>query len=101
MSLVRGQILHYDVDRMAFAFTMLNNEGQTVQCQISAAAMDELAGTRGTLPTQREAQFMKLRETIERIASGNFDHGAAVEGAVVRIFAKHTRGLSHSSSPKR
>jgi Protein of unknown function (DUF1488) len=97
MPLMRGQILRYDVDRMAFAFTMLNNEGETVPCQISAAAMDELAGVRGTLPAEREAQFMSLRGTIERIASDNFDHGAAIEGAVVRIFAKHIRGVPQSS----
>ncbi len=96
MPLVRGQILRYDADRMAFEFTMLNSEGRTVQCQISGAAMDELAGERGTLPSEREAQFLRLRETIERIASDNFDHGSTVSGAVVRIFAKHIRGTPRS-----
>ena len=51
--------------------------------------MDELAGKRGTLPAEREAQFLRLRETIERIASNEFDSEAIVRGAVVRIFAKH------------
>jgi hypothetical protein len=93
MPLMRGQILQYDVDRMAFEFTMLNNEGGTVRCQISAAAMDELAGARGTPPDEREAQFMSFRDRIESIASDDFDHGA--RGAAVRIFAKHIRSLPH------
>ena len=37
MPLMRGQILGYDADRMAFEFTMLNNEDGTVRYQISAA----------------------------------------------------------------
>jgi hypothetical protein len=88
MPLMRGRILGYDVDRMAFEFTMLN-EDETVPCEISSAAMDELAGKRGTLPAEREAQFLRLRETIERIASNEFDNEAIVRGVVVRIFAKH------------
>jgi hypothetical protein len=88
MPLVRGRILGYDADRMAFEFTMLN-EDETVPCEISSAAMDELAGKRGTLPAEREGQFLRLRETIERIASNEFDSEAIVRGAVVRIFAKH------------
>jgi hypothetical protein len=93
---MRGQILRYDADRMAFEFTMRNDEGRTVQCQISSAAMDELAGKRGTQPAEREAQFLSLRKTIERIASDNFDHNTI--GAVVRIFAKHIRSAPHSNS---
>ena len=96
---MRGQTLRYDTDRMTFGFTMLNDDGKTVQCQVSAAAMDELAGARGTLPAEREAQFLDLRETIERIASDSFDHGPTVSGAVIRIFAKHIRNARHSSGP--
>jgi hypothetical protein len=43
MPLTRGRIVGYDSKRLAFGFTMLN-DGETVQCQISDAAMDELAG---------------------------------------------------------
>jgi hypothetical protein len=99
MPLLQGQILRYDADRMAFEFTLLDSESATVRCQISAAAMDELAGARGTRPDEREAQFMSLRDTIERIASDNFDRGAPVKGAAVRIFAKHIRSVSHLSAP--
>jgi hypothetical protein len=90
MPLMRGIILGYDAERMAFQFTMLN-KGETVECTISGAAMDEIAGKRGVLPAEREAQFLRLREEIERIASDNFDDDTIVRGAVVRIFAKHIR----------
>jgi Protein of unknown function (DUF1488) len=95
MPLVRGRILGYDADRMAFEFTMLNKD-ETVPCAISSAAMDELAGKRGTLPAEREAQFVRFRETIERIASDQFDSDSTVRGEVVRIFAKHIRSAPHS-----
>jgi hypothetical protein len=91
MPLARGQPLIYDADRMAFKFTMLNGE-DTVQCQISGAAMDDLAGGKGTLPSDREAQFLRHRDEIERIVSATFDERAlAIKGAVVRIFSKDLR----------
>src|SRR5260370_9508605 len=77
MPLTRGRILGYDAKRMAFQFTMLN-EGETVESPISGAAMDELSGKRGTLPVEREAQFLLLRDAIERIASHNFDSESPV-----------------------
>jgi hypothetical protein len=96
MPLTRGWALGYNTERMAFEFAMLNNEGETVECEISSVAMDELAGKRGTLPAEREALFLRLREAIERIASDNFDEGTIVRGAVVRVFAKHIRSASRS-----
>jgi Protein of unknown function (DUF1488) len=90
MPLTRGRILGYDSERMAFGFTMLN-DSEAVECQISAAAMDDLAGGRGTALAEREAQFLHLRETIESIASAKFDTGTVVTGGVVRIFAKDIR----------
>ena len=88
MPLTRGQILGYDNDRLAFAFTMMN-EGELVLCQISDAAMDQVAGTRGTPGVQRKAQFEAHRDTIERIASDLFDKAPRIKGYVVRIFSKH------------
>jgi hypothetical protein len=43
MPLTRGEIVGYDSERLAFKFTMLN-AGEIVYCQISDAALDELAG---------------------------------------------------------
>jgi hypothetical protein len=99
MPLMRGRILGYDANRMAFQFTMLNDKGETVECEISSAAMDELAGKKGTLPAEREPQFLRLRESIERIASDNFDSASVVRGAVVRIFAKHNRSWLAQARP--
>jgi hypothetical protein len=91
MPLIRGRLLGYDSERMAFGFTMLNGE-DTVECQISAAAMDDLAGGKGTQPSDREAQFLHLRDEIEHIASTAFDEERpTIKGAVVRIFSKHLR----------
>ena len=91
MSLSRDRIVGYDVERMVFQFTMLNKEAQTVECEISSIAMDDLAGKRGTLPAEREPQFLLLRAAIELIASDNYNDDPGVRGAVVRIFAKHVQ----------
>ena len=90
MPLTRGKILGYDAERMALQFTMVH-AGETVACEISGPAMDDLAGKKGTLPVEREAQFLLLRDAIERIASDNFDHDSIGPDGVVRIFAKHLR----------
>ena len=65
------------------------NDGEVVQCQISDAALDELAGMKGTESTAREAQFISPRNTIEKIASDLFGQLPRVRGYVVRIFTKH------------
>jgi len=89
MPLTRGKIVGYDTERLAFGFTM-QNDGETVECQISDAAMDELAGVRGTPSLARQAQFLALRDAIEKIASDLFDVGV-VKGSAIRIFTKHVR----------
>ena len=71
MSLQRGEILGYDFNRMVVEFTMLN-QGNTVQCAISTAAMDDLEGRRDLKAEQRLDQFMRLREVIEERASRKF-----------------------------
>jgi len=88
MPLTRGRIGGYDAERMAFGFTMMHGD-QEIECQISDAAMDDLAGTRGTASIARQAQFVVLRDAVERIASDIFDSGPVVKGATIRIFTKH------------
>jgi hypothetical protein len=88
MPLTRGKVVGYDLERLAFRFSMLSGR-ETVECQISDAAMDELAGVRGTLSTARQAQFLAHRDAIEQIASDLFDAAPTIKGAAVRIFAKH------------
>lgn len=88
MPLTRDKIIGHDIERLAFRFTMLC-DNETVQCQISDAAMDDLAGMKGTETSARQAQFISLRDTVERIASDLYDEAPRFKGYVVRIFTKH------------
>lgn len=74
---------------------MMNGD-QEIECQISDAAMDDLAGTRGTASLARQAQFVALRDAIEMIASDIFDNGPFVKGATIRIFTKHISSKEQS-----
>ena len=96
MPLTRGRIGGHDNERLAFAFTMMNDD-ETVQCQISDAAMDELAEVKGTPSIARQAQFVTHRDTIEKIASELFDKAPIMKGYVVRIFSKHIQGARRIS----
>jgi Protein of unknown function (DUF1488) len=87
---MRGRIVGYDADRMTFAFTMMH-EAKIVDCEISSTALDDLAGEKGVRPGEREAQFKRLRDAIERIASDTFDERGAAAGEMIRIFSKHVR----------
>jgi hypothetical protein len=71
---------------MSFEFTMMTPDGKSVACQVSSVAMDVLAGDKGTYPSERERQFLKLRDQIERSTSEIFDKDNL---AAVRLFAKH------------
>lgn len=75
---------------MAFKFTMLN-DGKLVQCQISDAALDELAGTNRTERTDREQLFLSLRSSVEGIASDLFAQKPRLNGHVVRIYTNHIK----------
>ena len=74
MSLQRGEILGYDFNRMVVEFTMLN-QGNTVRCAISTAAMDDLEAKYDVKTDQRIDQFVRLRDTIEERASRKFFEG--------------------------
>jgi hypothetical protein len=88
MPLTRGEAVGYDVDLMAFKFTMRNGE-QIVQCQISNAALGDLAGRWRTGSRDLPAEFEAHRKLIEAIASEKFDQTSNKETRLVRIFAKH------------
>jgi uncharacterized protein DUF1488 len=87
MPLTRDRIIGHDNERLAFRFTMLN-AADTVECQISDAAMDELEGVKGTESIARQAQFLALRDAVEGIASDMFDRMPVIKGRVIRIFTK-------------
>src|SRR5262249_58803653 len=56
MPLQRGEVLGYDFNRMVVDFTMFN-QGKTVRCAISTAAMDDLEGKHDVRADQRVDQF--------------------------------------------
>ena len=91
MRLERGQIIGYDTERMTFEFTMTDAKGKTFHCKISSTAMDELAGFKGTKPSEREAQFVKLRDKVERIASDLFEKGVPGPIGLINVFRHHIR----------
>ena len=83
MVLQRGEVLGYDFNRMVVDFTMLN-QGKTVKCAISTAAMDDLEGKHDVKADQRVDQFVRLRDAIEERASRKFsERPAGTEGPVV------------------
>jgi hypothetical protein len=55
MPLVRGRI--WVTTRTGWPLNLHAEYDEIVPCEISSAAKDELAGKRGTLPAEREAQF--------------------------------------------
>src|SRR5262245_56570127 len=71
MPLQRGKVLGYDFNRMVVDFTMFN-QGKTVRCAISTAAMDDLEGKHEVKADQRVDQFLRLRDAIEERASRKF-----------------------------
>jgi hypothetical protein len=91
MPLESGQIIGYNADLMTFEFSMIDRAGANIiDCKISSTAMDQLAGIRGTMPAERLAQFLRLRDRIERIASDLFDE-MPKPGAQIRVFYHHIR----------
>ena len=90
MRLRRAKTVGYDADLMAFKFTMRNGQ-QIVQCQISIAALSDLADRRRGSTGDLQAEFKANRELIEAIASALFDRFSNVETGVISIFSKHVR----------
>ena len=88
MPLTRGKAVGYDADLMAFKFTMRNGQ-QIVQCQISIAALSDLADRRRGSAGDLRPEFEANRELIEAIASALFDQTSNEETTVVSIFSKH------------
>jgi hypothetical protein len=76
---------------MTFEFTMTDANAHFVDCKISSTAMDQLDGAKGTKPSEREAQFLRLRDQIERIASDLFEKVKPKPVRLIRIFHHHIR----------
>jgi hypothetical protein len=92
MALEWGRIIGYDTERMTFEFTMIDKAtANTIDCKISSAAMDQLDGSKGTMASEREGQFLRLRDKIDRIASDLFANNPAKPVRLIRIFHHHLR----------
>ena len=92
MPLTRAKAIGYDADLMMFKF-MMRNGAQIVQCQISNAALSNLAGRWRCGERDLPAEFETHRELIEAIASAQFAQ-TPMETTLVRIFAKQCRPRS-------
>ena len=68
MALTRGSFGGYEFDRMVVLFSMIDDQRE-IPCAVSTSAMDDLEKLERTKPDQREAQFMRLRDRIERRAA--------------------------------
>jgi Protein of unknown function (DUF1488) len=90
MPLTRGKAVGYDAELMAFKFTMRNGP-QIVQCQISIAALSNLADRRRGSTGDFQTEFKANRELIENVASVLFDRSSNEKTEVVSIFSKHIR----------
>jgi len=101
MPLQRGKVLGYDFNRMVVDFTM-SNQGKTVRCAISTAAMDDLEGKHDVKADQRVDQFLRLRDAIEERASRKFQLSRCcsivVDRAPVRCLATRPAPVLPSSA---
>ena len=68
MALTRGSFGGYEFDRMVVLFSMVDGQRE-IPCAVSTSAMDDLEKPERSKPDQREVQFMRLRDQIERRAA--------------------------------
>jgi len=71
MALERGRFDRYEFDRMVVLFSIMDGSRE-VPCAVSTAALDDLERVARIAPTQREAQFLRLRDRIEQCAFRKF-----------------------------
>lgn len=71
MALTDAGFTDYDIDRSVVLFTMMDDT-TSVPCAISTDAMDQIEGVKRTSASQREQQFMRLRDRIGERASQKF-----------------------------
>lgn len=99
MPQTRGEVVGYDAVLMVFKFTMRDGE-QIVPCEISNAALGDLADRWRGAARNLGVEFEAHRGFIEAITSEQFDQISnskqfgpisKKETQVVRIFSKHVR----------
>ena len=87
MPLTRGEALGYDAELMAFKFTMRNGQ-QFVQCEVSRAALGDLAGG-WTGSVARDRSVRGASRSYRSDSVRTVDQISNEETRLVRIFAKH------------
>lgn len=102
MTLMRGRFVGYEYDRMVVLFSMLDGE-KVVPCAISTSAMDDLDSTTQVQGSEREAQFMRLRNRIEACAEAKYratEFEGVPPGIIVRsVDLRRRSSLSPASDP--
>lgn len=73
--LERGAVIGFEFRRMVMLFSMMDGENE-VPCAVSNHAMDQMERVPWTKDEEREEQFLRLRDRIERCASRKFQNGA-------------------------
>jgi hypothetical protein len=71
MALTRGSFGGYEFNRMVVLFSMVDGQRE-IPCAVSTSAMDDLEKPERTKPDQREGQFMRLRDQLEKRAAQKF-----------------------------
>jgi hypothetical protein len=71
MTLTRGSFRSYEFDRNVILFSMVDGQRE-IPCAVSTLAMDGMESLRSSRPSEREAQFMRLRDRIEAGADRKF-----------------------------
>ena len=97
MPLTRGMIVGYDVELMTLRFTMVDPSTRIVDCAISGARWTTVWRETLSRPGRSANLVSKHRETIEELASPQFDARASARPVLVEIFAKHIRGRQNRS----
>ncbi|MDH6263348.1 DUF1488 family protein [Bradyrhizobium sp. BR13661] len=83
--LTRGNAIGYDRQRMFYRFSMMRGRA-SVSCEISNAALVDLAGRATIVVIDHEAVFLRHRDLIEAVACNLFRRNENI-----RIFSKHLR----------
>ncbi len=71
MTLTSGRFVGHEQDRGIVQFSM-HDQGKEIACAISTSAMDDLERGPRARPSEREDQFMRLRERIEACAGRKY-----------------------------
>lgn len=87
MPLTQGEIIGYKNQSMSYQFTMISQSQSIIHCEISSAALSDIAGPR-TSTHSKDRQFAEHRVRIELVASDVFD---AIHATNIRLYAKHLK----------